>query len=318
MVKEFEGDSDKELDLGKTQKERVILKNCTNCTIKNTTFEDCGSGDWLIMEDCVDCKILHCDFETRNNTGNYIHLKGEKTRDNLIEDCRFKNHTGDGEAIIVGCNEWSGCNYKTTIRNCKFIGCTGDDEIVSIKSFGNVFEDNEIRDGCDGNIVIRHGGRNKILINRFIGDVGGIRVFGANNQIIGNHHRDNNNENDNRRPLIIECGDFENDPNTGDCPGDGHGRYARPKENKIKDNIYEKCKGVCVVWGFRFGQDDPERSFKPKDNEFKENKLKAGSEHSVFLEFKNGVGEDDNDFKDNEMEGSGAERGDLPQSGLKD
>jgi len=38
----------------------------------------------------------------------------------------------------------------------------------------------------------------------------------------------------------------------------------------------------------------------------------------VFLEFKNSGGEDGNKFKDNEMDGSGADRGDLPRSGLKD
>lgn len=315
MVREFEGEKNREIDLGNTQRERVELKNCTDCTIKGTKFEDCGSGDWLVMEDCVDCKILDCDFERRNNTGNYIHLKGERTRDNRIEKCKFKNHTGDGEAIIVGCNEWSGCNYETKIKKCDFIGCTGDDEIVSIKSFGNVFEDNEIKDGCDGNIVIRHGGRNKILDNKFIGDVGGIRVFGEDNEIIGNHHRDNDRQSNNRRPLIIECGDIEDDPNTGDCrSGQGHGRYARPKKNLIKDNTYENCRGVCVVWGFRFNDDNPRRTFKPKDNEFKENKLKRG-DGSVFLRFDNGVGQEDNVFRDNEIDGG--ERGDLPQSGLK-
>ncbi len=133
--------------------------------------------------------------------------------------------------------------------------------------------------------------------------------------------RDNDNRNDNRRSLIIECGDHNRDRNAssdGDPIGhkdSGHDWYAQLKNNKIEDNIYENCKGVCVVWGFRFGNN---RSFKPKDNEFKKNKLKAGSERSVLLEFKNSGGGDGNKFKDNEMDGSAADRGDLLRSGLED
>jgi hypothetical protein len=79
-----------------------------------------------------------CTLRDKTNKGNFIHIKGEKSRGNLIESSVFRNHAYDGgnggEAIIIGDNDMSGCMFETTIKKCEFIRCKGDDEIVSIKN----------------------------------------------------------------------------------------------------------------------------------------------------------------------------------------
>jgi hypothetical protein len=294
----------------------VVIHDCTNCTIEDETFTFEGNGDQLELRDCVDCKILGCTFQNRHRKGNFIHIKGEKSKDNHIEGCTFKNHTHDpeengGEAIIVGAEEFSGCRFVTTIRKCDFINCRGDDEMVSIKSCDNIFEHNRIHSDCRGNVSIRMGGFNKIRHNVFEGPVGGIRVLGYRNEIIGNYHMNNDNEGDNRRPLIIENGNEPKDHNfrEEDEPkghkGGGHDDYAQAKKNIVKDNIYENCKGICVVWG-RTDKDE-----KPEDNEFRKNIMIAEEKSSEFLKFVKAERGHGNTFEDNIMYGKKVDRGEL-------
>jgi hypothetical protein len=275
----------------------------------------------LELYNCKDVSLIECTFNDKDTKGNFIHIKGKESKRNRIEGCTFKDHKGSHgngrEAIIVGGGQWSGCSFETHIIGCTFINCKADDEIVSIKSCENVFEGNTIKDRCNGNITIRHGGRNHILNNRFEGSGYGIRVLGDGNEIKGNIHKDNDHEQDNRRPLIIENGDRENDKHFEDgepkCrDGDeNYDDYARAKNNTIEDNTYEECKGVCVIWG---RGDRGEGKFKPIGNTFKNNTLVANDKGSTFLEFRNNAGElkNKNTFEGNKMKGDKAKPGDLP------
>ena len=314
---EFDGERNKRIRLDRDQlRNKVVLTNCNNCTIEDETFSYEGRGDQLELRDCVDCKVLRCTFHNRDRKGNFIHMQGARSRNNLIEGCTFKNHTYDGgnggEAIIVGGDKVSGCRFKTKIRKCDFINCSGDDELVSIKSCDNIFENNNIHDDCRGNVTIRHGGFNTIQNNVFEGSVGGIRVLGDGNKIIGNHHRNNHNGGNNRRPLIIENGDSERDRNFNDNDepigreGRDHATYARAKNNIIEGNTYENCRGICVIWG-RTDEDE-----KPRRNTFRNNTLIAREGRSEFLRFIRAE-RDENRFEDNKMHGREADRGNLQE-----
>lgn len=308
--------------------EPIVLNRLTGYTIEGVDFSYDGEGDMLELKNCVDCKILNCTFHDRTKKGNFIHLRGSKSKRNLIEGCTFKNHTGEdsngGEAIIIGLDDWSGCLYETTVRKCEFINCKGDPEIISIKSVDNVIENNCIRASCDGNITVRHGGRNIIRYNVIEGSAGGIRILGFNNKIIGNYHKDNDNDSVKRRPLIIQNGLKKRDPNfdENDQPKDEEGSgatYAQSRKNIIEDNIYENCGGpkACVSWGWKQDVDDgePEHKLEPENNEFRRNILIADSKDSKFLEFiHKGEG---NTFEDNKMYGSKAKLGELPEGAAK-
>jgi Chondroitinase B len=313
----FENRRGDRIDLDRTVNTEVVLENCRDCTIEGVTFtHNVRAEDMLTLKDCVECKIINCTFKGKDTKGNFIHVKGEDSKRNLIERCTFKDHTFDGgnggEAIIVGGGQFSGCRFETKIRKCEFINCKGDDEIVSIKSCNNVFENNEIKDNCEGNITIRHGGFNQILNNKFIGSGFGIRVLGDGNDIKGNYHKNNNYDGeDDRRPLYIDNGDRENDGHFRDGePSDEEGDssydgYARAKNNTIEGNVYENCEGICVVWG-RTNKDE-----KPRRNTFRNNILKADQKDSEFLKFDNGADRDENRFEGNKMFGEHADRGDL-------
>jgi len=75
----------------------------------------------------------------------------------------------------------------------------GDSETVSIKSCGNVLENN-IQEKYESNFTIRYDDFNTIRNNMFIGS-GGITVSGDSNAIMHNYHQ--NNDNSDFLPLAV-------------------------------------------------------------------------------------------------------------------
>jgi hypothetical protein len=242
----------------------VEVKNCTGCKIIKCDFSYNKKDEtMLILDNCVRCTVSECDFHDKNTYGLMIKIIGEKSKDNVIEGCKFSKFDYDGkenaEPVRIGDSRLSGCHFNTTIKYCHFDGLKADVETVSIKSCGNVLENNK-HENCRSSFVIRHGGSNKIRKNLFIGS-GGIRVYGDSNEIRGNYHK--NNSSSEKPPLIIANGSFESDPNFDDTgkprgeEGCGHAVYARTKNNVIEGNTYDNCEVTCVDWGYKTYLCDP-------------------------------------------------------------
>ncbi len=326
--------------------EPVKLKNCEDCTIIGCDFSYNKSGEaMLTLENCKRCKVLKCDFHDKDTKGNFIKIIGKESKENLIEGCEFYDHTYDrgngGEPVRIGESPYSGCRFNTKVRYCRFRNLTADPETVSIKSCGNLLEHNEHID-CDSNFTIRHGGFNKIKNNKFTGS-GGIRVYGNTNEITGNYHQNNNNDNTKRRPLWIGNANFEDDLNFDrqgrptDPPRDkkkacSHAGYARAKNNTIEDNIYDNCKGTCVVWGVqayprkikktcdgkKIKVEGPKQLPIPSKNKFRKNTIIGDqiNRDTTLLEFSSSntyekAKEAENVFKANKL--YKAKRGDIPE-----
>jgi hypothetical protein len=244
----------------------VKVRDCTDCKIVKCDFSyNEKDQTMLTLENCVRCTVSECDFHDKDTYGLMIKIIGEKSKDNVIEGCKFSEFEYDGdenaEPVRIGDSRLSGCEFNTIIRYCHFDGLKADVETVSIKSCGNVLENNK-HENCRSSFVIRHGGSNKIRNNLFIGS-GGIRVYGDSNEIRGNYHE--NNSSSEKPPLIIANGSLENDPNFKDSGGPrggegcGHAVYARTKNNVIEGNTYDNCEVTCVDWGYKTHKCDPEK-----------------------------------------------------------
>jgi hypothetical protein len=247
--------------------EGVRLISCTNCTIVGCDFSfNADDKPMLDLKDCVNCVITRCKFHDKTTKGQLIKIQGEKSKGNVIENCKFFNTTFDeengGECIQIGLSPFSGCSFDTVVKNCFFTNLKADPETISIKSCGNVIENNLFANNYS-NVTFRHGGHNKVLNNVFIGS-GGIRLYGSHNEVIGNYHFGNDDRKDDEEkhkkakrflPLLVGSGTLEDDPNfksEGTAIGKKgckHHVYAQTKNNKIENNIYHNCKGICVNWG---------------------------------------------------------------------
>jgi hypothetical protein len=320
--------------------EPVVLQGCTNCKIVNCDFSfDKAGKTMLTLEDCKRCVISKCEFHDKTTAGLLINIKGKNSKDNIIEGCRFSNFkfmgTENAEPIRIGESKYSGCRFKTIVRFCHFDHLEADVETVSIKSCGNILENNKHED-CKSSFVIRHGGFNIIRNNLFIGS-GGIRVHGNGNEITGNYHKNNNNKD--KPPLIISNGTLEDDPNFDDegkphdSEGCSHHAYAHSKNNKIEGNTYANCGGKCVDWGKERKLKDNDKGEKncndkkyklkenipPTKNKFENNTMMVDDEdiHSTFLVFSETAQVADNVFEANKLFGDNAKRGHVPQEAIK-
>ena len=249
--------------------EGVKLIGCTNCTIVGCDFSfNANKKTMLLLENCVECTITRCKFHDKSTIGQFIQILGENSKRNVIDNCEFYNHTFEadngGEAVRLGLSQYSGCSFDTRIKNCYFHDLRADAENISIKSCGNIIENNLFANNYS-NVTFRHGGWNKVLNNVFIGS-GGIRLYGDHNEVTGNYHFGNDDRNDDKekhkkakklRPLLVGVGTNEDDPNfksEGKAMGKtgcSHHVYAQAKNNTIENNIYHNCKGVCVDWGYK-------------------------------------------------------------------
>jgi hypothetical protein len=321
--------------------EEVILEGCKNCKIINCDFSfDKEDKTMLTLNDCVECTVSNCQFHDKNTAGVTLLIIGEDSKKNVIEGCHFfkltitqeytkrykeSHHKPDGkpanlnaEPVRIGGSQFSGCLFNTNINNCHFDHLQADAETVSIKSCGNVLENNR-HEECKSSFTIRHGGFNKIQNNRFIGS-GGIRVFGDGNEITNNNHK--NNDGSKFPPLIIANGNAENDPNFGresepiDRKGSSHAKYARVKNNVIQGNTYDNCAGTCVIWG-RKKKDD--QTLTPTKNKFRTNTIIAEDidTDSIFLKCSDGARISDSQCEGNRLFGRNGKRGDIPQEAIE-
>jgi hypothetical protein len=83
-----------------------------------------------------------------------------------------------------------GRSSNTIIEQNLFVRCNGEDEIISIKSNGNIIRNNTFR-ACAGALVLRTGDGNMVTGNYFFGDgesgSGGVRLQGKD-QVVANNY----------------------------------------------------------------------------------------------------------------------------------
>ena len=151
------------------------------------------------------CRLTNCVIDKfnpsrRDQAYSYILLYG---RHNRVDHCSLTGKLNLGVTLIVILND-ERClenhhridhNYfgerpsNTVIENNLFERCSGEVEVISIKSSDNIIRNNTLLE-CEGVVALRHGDRNTVNDNLFIGNgrrnTGGIRVVNAGHQIYDN------------------------------------------------------------------------------------------------------------------------------------
>ena len=95
-----------------------------------------------------------------------------------------------GETIRVGTSTFSRTQSLTVVEDNYFEGCSGEVEIVSNKSGGNIYRRN-VFVRSQGSLVLRHGDGNLVEDNVFLGGglahTGGVRVINAGQTVRDNY-----------------------------------------------------------------------------------------------------------------------------------
>lgn len=142
-------------------------------------------------------RVDHCSLTGKLNLGVtlIVILNDERCLENhhRIDHNYFGERpvygSNGAETIRVGTSQQAYSSSRTVIEDNLFERCSGEVEVVSIKSSDNIIRNNILLE-CEGVVALRHGDRNTVNNNLFIGNglrnTGGIRVVNAGHQIYDN------------------------------------------------------------------------------------------------------------------------------------
>ena len=240
----FNNGSTKEAVIEFRKDDKVLANHSrvTNCAIMNfsppTRFEN--ENNWVIFWGQYN-RMDHCTIGDKLNAGTtvIVNLNDERSQNNFhsIDSNYFytRSNLGSngGEMLRIGVSRYSLTPSKTIVKNNYFEKCSGEVEIVSVKSCYNYIVQNTFFE-CEGSVVLRHGNHNVVEGNLFIGNnkpnTGGIRVINPDQSVMHN--------------LVINCqGDRFRAPLgvMNAVPNSQLNRYYQVKDSKITNNSFINC-----------------------------------------------------------------------------
>ena len=214
----------------------------------------------------------------RNNVFDFNHLSGKQNAGPTLavrlntEESQQNNHriannyfgprpvfgSNGGETFRIGTSHFSLTESLTVVENNFFDRCSGEVEIVSNKSGGNVFRGNTFY-ASRGTLTLRHGNGTLVENNLFDGAdapyTGGVRVINGDQTIRNNYFKDLTG-NRFSGALVIMNG----------VPNSPINRYHQVDNALIEGNIFD---GVAAI---ELGEgSDAERTAVPVNSVFRQN-----------------------------------------------
>jgi poly(beta-D-mannuronate) lyase len=248
-----------------------------NCRLTNCVFDSYNKPGRFDTENWVvfwgqHNRVDHCTFRNKLTSGPTIivELNDERSQQNYHElDSNYFNGrlplgSNGGETIRVGVSRYALTSSRTNIHHNYFERCNGEVEIVSIKSGDNQINNNTFYE-CEGGLVLRHGERNEVIGNTFIGNnkpnTGGVRIINPGHTVSDNLFYQLAGERF-RSAFSVLNGVPNSLPN----------RYVQVKNVLISHNTFIDCKSIVFGAG-----KDPERTASPQHVTFSNNFIQTNS-----------------------------------------
>lgn len=274
---------------------KQVATNCrvTNCAIDGFSNTNRFERNYWIAFYGKNNRLDHCYIGGKLNYGSTISvwLGNELSRENKHRiDHNFFGHrprlgSNGGETIRIGSSKNSMSSSNTVIEDNYFEHCNGETEIVSIKSCDNIVQGNTFYE-CEGSVVLRHGKRNVVRNNAFIGNklpyTGGVRVIGDDHLVYNNFFQGLRGK-EFRAPLVLMNG----------IPNSPLNRYFQVQNVKIVGNVWSDCD---VAWVFGMGIKNEYETLPPENVLIACNTIhNSNSENGlIFLDDMSGVEFEDN------------------------
>lgn len=252
----------------------------------------------------TECAIDYFNPENRSASGSWILLYGQNNRldHNSIlgklytgvtlavilndENDRQNHHSIDnnyfgerpilgsngGETIRVGTSHHALFSSNTLIENNLFHHCDGEVEVVSMKSSDNIIRNNVFLE-CRGILALRHGNRNLVESNAFIGNnlpsTGGVRIVNEGHTIKNNLFHSLKGDR-----FFAALGLMNAVPNS--LPN----RYHQVKDVTLEDNCFIDCDHILFCVG-----KDNERTLTPSNISFCRNQFISKTNDEIYQAF---------------------------------
>ncbi len=236
----------------------------SRCSIIDFNPPDGKSGKWVSVYGQHN-RVDHCYLAGKTTEGAtlVVWLDGKPNHHRIDH-----NHFGPrpplgrngGETIRIGASDFSMTSSATIVEDNLFDECDGEIEVISNKSFDNIYRNNTF-DNCNGTLTLRHGGHCQVINNVFIGrdkkSSGGVRIIGPDHVVQGNHMQ-NLTGKDFYAAISIMNGQPDNEL-TG---------YQRVENPDIAGNVIIDCVNPLSIGT---GAGDRDRTLAPKNVKLIEN-----------------------------------------------
>lgn len=198
----FENDADQQC---------IRLENCRHVRVTRNVFQPKERAKprhwehWVTVDGASSGsnRIDHNLFDRKVNRGSPLFIRGDDAalvcsqRDqvdhNHFRDVIYANRENGHETIRTGGNDLgaSGRSSFTVIEDNLLERCSGEDEIISLKSSDNILRNNTLIN-CRGAICLRLGNRTVVSGNIIIAteegpSFGGIKLFGFEHRVTDNY-----------------------------------------------------------------------------------------------------------------------------------
>lgn len=175
---------------GRTQ----VRPGATHIRFTHNVFECAGDGVYLTIAG-DDTEVDRNEFRNKKTVGNMIDVRGagsQVAQRVHIHHNYFHDFTSPGpgtngaETIRFGLSGLSMSKGLGVIEQNLFVRCTGENELMSIKSGSNTIRDNTLLDSPGAQLTLRHGNENLVYRN-YLRGTDGIRIFGDRNKVYDNY-----------------------------------------------------------------------------------------------------------------------------------
>jgi poly(beta-D-mannuronate) lyase len=175
---------------GKTQ----IRPGATHVRFTRNVFECKGDGPYLTIAG-DDAEVDRNELRNKRTVGNMIDVRGAGSQ--IAQRVRIHHNyfhdftspgpgTNGAETIRFGLSGLSMSKGFGVIEHNLFVRCTGENEMLSIKSGSNIIQDNTLLDSPGAQLTLRHGNEN-IVRRNYLRGTAGIRIFGDRNRVSDNY-----------------------------------------------------------------------------------------------------------------------------------
>ncbi len=178
---------------------RENANNCvvSNCVIDGFTNPVKSKQDFWIQMNGKNNTVEYCSLTGKTNKGMTLTVRLDSLTSTETNHHIYRNYFGNreplgengGETIQIGLSQTSHLNGWTKVEENFFEQCDGELEIISVKSCENLIINNVFKE-CRGMLTLRHGHRNIVYGNIFLGNgvegTGGVRVINENQKVFNN------------------------------------------------------------------------------------------------------------------------------------
>ena len=148
-------------------------------------------------------RIDHNRVGGKANMGSLVFVRGDdatlacslqdRIDHNLLHDVLYADGENTHETVRTGSNDMgaSGCSSFTVIEDNLLERCSGEEEVMSLKSSDNIVRGNTLLN-CRGSIDLRLGNRdlvcgNLVIVTDGTPGSGGVKLYGVDHRVFGNY-----------------------------------------------------------------------------------------------------------------------------------